>query len=129
MIYETMPIWAVIVLASIFAATVLLLTMFYMPRTSEILKYKKRIKELRQKLDEISKNATAATLEHTADVGELSEKLLAAEGKTETIRAEAGERVAEANARTEQQKQLAERFAKLYEDHLKRSGSMQGERN
>lgn len=129
MIYETMPIWAVIVLASIFAATALLLTMLYMPRTSEILKYKKRIKELRQKLDEMSKNATAATLEHTADVGELSEKLLAAEGKTETIRAEAGEKVAEANARTEQQKQLAERFAKLYEDHLKRSGRMQGERN
>lgn len=128
MIYETMPIWAVIVLASIFAATVLLLTMFYMPRTSEILKYKKRIKELRQKLDEISKNATRATLEHTADVGELSEKLLAAEGKTETIRAEAGEKVAEANARTEQQKQRAERFAKLCED-LKRSGSFQGERN
>lgn len=129
MIYETMPIWAVIVLASIFAATVLLLTMVYMPRTSEILKYKKRIKELRQKIDEISKNATAATLEHTADVGELSEKLLAAEGKTETIRAEAGEKVAEANARTEQQKQLAERFAKLCEDMKRSSGSIQGERN
>lgn len=128
MIYETMPIWAVIVLASIFAATVLLLTMFYMPRTSEILKYKKRIKELRQKLDEISKNATAATLEHTADIGEISEKLLAAEGKTETIRAEAGEKVAQANARTEQQKQLAEKFAKLCED-LKRSRRIQGERN
>lgn len=109
---ETMPVWAVCVIAGIFAVTFLLLTLIYMPRNEEILKLRRTIKTLRKKIDQMSKDQTAATLAHTADVGELSEKLLQAEGKQDQIAEEYAGKLAEANARTEQSQNIREQIAR-----------------
>lgn len=109
---ETMPVWAVCVIAGIFAVTFLLLTLIYMPRNEEILKLRRTIKTLRKKIDQMSKDQTAATLAHTADVGELSEKLLQAEGKQDQIAEEYAGKLAEANARTEQSENIREQLAR-----------------
>lgn len=109
---ETMPVWAVCVIAGIFAVTFLLLTLIYMPRNEEILKLRRTIKTLRKKIDQMSKDQTAETLAHTADVGELSEKLLQAEGKQDQIAEEYAGKLAKANARTEQSESIREQLAR-----------------
>lgn len=109
---DAMPIWAVIVLAAIFAGTFLLLTLIYMPRAEEIMKLRKVNKELRKTIAHMSKQATAAELEHKADVGELSEKLMQAEGKQDRIAVEYNSKLHEANARTKQSEELREQLAR-----------------
>lgn len=110
--FDTMPVWAVIILAAIFAGTFLLLTLIYMPRAEEIMKLRKVNRELRKKIAEMSKQATTAELEHKADVGELSEKLLEAEGKQDRIAVEYNSKLHEANARTKQSEDLREQIAR-----------------
>lgn len=107
-----MPVWTYIILAAIFAGTCLLLTLIYMPRTEEIVKLRKTIKVLRKTIERMSKEATAAAYEHKADVGELSEKLLKAEGKQDQIASEYNEKLSEEKARTKQSEELREQLAR-----------------
>lgn len=109
---EAMPAWAVVTIAAIFAVTVLLLTLIYMPRSAEILRLRKIIREQRQTIDHMSKEHTAAELEHNTDIGEIGEKLLAAEGKKDQIAEEYSEKLAEAQARTEQSEDLRRQIAR-----------------
>ncbi len=116
---EAMPAWTVVTIAAIFSVTVLLLTLIYMPRTAEILRLRKIIKAQSRTITRMSKEQTAAELEHKADVGDLSSRLLEAQGKQDQIAEEYAGKLAEANARTEQQKGLKDQFAELCESYRK----------
>lgn len=109
---EAIPAWVVVSIAAIFSVTVLLLTLIYMPRSTEILRLRKIIREQRKAIDKMSKEHTAAELEHNADIGEIGEKLLAAEGKKDQIAEEYADKLAEAQARTEQSEDLRRQIAR-----------------
>lgn len=109
---EAMPAWAVVTIAAIFSVTVLLLTLIYMPRCAEIIRLRKIIREQRKTIEHMSKEQTAAELEHRADVGDLSSQLLEAQGKQDQIAEEYAGKLAQANARTEQSKSLRGQLAR-----------------
>lgn len=109
---EAIPAWVVVSIAAIFSVTVLLLTLIFMPRCDEILRLRKIIREQRKTIDHMSKEQTAAELEHKADVGDLSSRLLEAQGKKDQIAEEYAGKLAEAQARTEQSEDLRRQIAR-----------------
>lgn len=109
---EAIPAWTVVTIAAIFAVTILLLTLIFMPRGEEIIRLRKIIRKQRKTIDRMSKEHTAAELEHNADIGEIGEKLLAAEGKKDQIAEEYSEKLTEAQARTKQSEDLRRQIAR-----------------
>lgn len=109
---EAIPAWVIVAIAGIFSLTILLLTLIYMPRTAEILRLRKIIKAQSRTITRMSKEQTAAELEHKADVGDLSSRLLEAQGKQDQIAEEYAGKLAQANARTEQSKSLRGQLAR-----------------
>lgn len=110
--YETLPQWAVLTIAGGMLMICLIVTLIYIPRVEEIERYKNVIAHQRKIIDIIAKNATDAALEHIADIGEIGEKLLAAEGKQDQIAEEYSEKLADAQARTEQSEDLRRQIAR-----------------
>ena len=109
---EAIPVWVVMTIAAILGVTALLMTLFFMPRSEEIIRLRKIIRKQRETIDHMSKAQTAAEIEHCADVGELSYQLLEAQGKQDQIAEEYAGKLAQANARTEQSKSLRRQLAR-----------------
>lgn len=122
------PGWALILMVSSLVVLFAVMLLVYMPRAEEILRLRRKVQKLREQLERTSKGAVREHDEHVADVGELTDRLMQAQQQASGEKKEHAEEMASERARTEQQKQRAEKIARLYED-LKRSGGIQIERN
>lgn len=122
------PGWALILMVSSLIVLFAVMLLVYMPRAEEILRLRRKVQKLREQLERTSKGAVREHDEHVADVGELTDRLMQAQQQASGEKKEHAEEMASERARTEQQKQRAEKIARLYED-LKRGGCIQIERN
>lgn len=122
------PGWALILMVSSLVVLFAVMLLVYMPRAEEILRLRRKVQKLREQLERTSKGAVREHDEHVADVGELTDRLMQAQQQASGEKKEHAEEMASERARTEQQKQRAEKIARLYED-LKRGGCIQIERN
>lgn len=122
------PGWALILMVSSLVVLFAVMLLVYMPRAEEILRLRRKVQKLREQLERTSKGAVREHDEHVADVGELTDRLMQAQQQASGEKKEHAEEMASERARTEQQKQRAEKIARLYED-LKRGGCFQIERN
>lgn len=122
------PAWALILMVSSLIVLFAVMLLVYMPRAEEILRLRRKVQKLREQLERTSKGAVREHDEHVADVGELTDMLMQAQQQASGEKKEHAEEMASERARTEQQKQRAEKIARLYED-LKRGGCIQIERN
>lgn len=122
------PGWALILMVSSLVVLFAVMLLVYMPRAEEILRLRRKVQKLREQLERTSKGAVREHDEHVADVGELTDMLMQAQQQASGEKKEHAEEMASERARTEQQKQRAEKIARLYED-LKRGGCIQIERN
>ena len=122
------PGWALILMVSSLVVLFAVMLLVYMPRAEEILSLRRKVQKLREQLERTSKGAVREHDEHVADVGELTDRLMQAQQQASGEKKEHAEEMASERARTEQQKQRAEKIARLYED-LKRGGCIQIERN
>ena len=107
--------WFVAPALTLLVIVTVVLLFVYLPRADEIKRLKKRIRELREKVDSMSRQQTKAELEHVADMEqirgdraadakEFAEKLQGAEEQKRT-----------AEARTEQSEDLRRQIAEAAE--------------
>lgn len=105
------PVFIAIALTSLIALAFILFAI-YIPRAEEIKRLNKIIAEKDATIDRLSRESTDAALQHTADVGELSEKVLRAEKKSDDVAVGYEKKLRAAQNRTKQQKELADQIAR-----------------
>ncbi len=119
---DGIPKWLYVTSLITLVITIVVMLFVFLPRMEEIIKLRQQVRDLRDKLDRTSKCACAEHDDHIADVGELSDKLLEAQqqaGKKET---EHADQIAGEQARTRQQKQIAEQIARAAANMGKQGG-------
>ena len=103
--------WFIAPLTMLIGIVAVLLLFVYCPRMDEIKRLEDRITELREKIDGMSKQQTAAELEHIADMEQMRGDHAKSVQLIETEAQDAEQRAKDAEARTEQSEDLRRQIA------------------